>query len=839
MFIRMALVCLLVCGGVFAPFELPTNTGTLVALSYNFALAQEVTVPDASVQPAPEQTAPAAPQVTEPAQVQPAAPAPRPRPVRRRFPFPLTPRPAAQQPVPSAPEVPAPASQAAVPETAPAAGNGASAPAAPQAAPEVPVEPEIHPPSEVTAPAPQPDSAAPEVPPAVPSARPAGGMLNYRDSSGNYFPPAGVTTQAAPHAPTDIRPAAPAVPSAPQATPAPPFGQPRPRVAAQPQARGAARRGDVSFNFDDADIYSVIQTVFGDILRANYIIDPAVKGRVTFRSVEPVTRESVLPLLEVILRLNGIGIVEEGGLYRIIPISDISREPAAVGIGRESDKVSITGKALVQVVSVKYVPSSEMVRILTPFLSKTAVIIDVPKSNYIVVVDTDANVKRLLQIVEIFDSEQLKQVTPQIFVYAVQNSKAKDVAALLQQIFQGKGAAAPSPKTAAPAMTRPLAPGQPPLPTAAPAQPQVHSPQAGGEALVAETTRIIPDEVTNSIIVLATPDDYTLIKDTIEKIDIAPRQVVIEGLIVQVSLTDNLSFGMAYAINTDLTISPFRNDFRLTGDAQMNPGGMAVTANPSPIPAGGFSFIGRDPTGQIRAVLTALEDRSKAKVVAAPHILVADNREARIQVGQQIPLATSTSSQITSAINQQTQQTTTTSTPVIGTTTVQYKDIGIILKVKPQVNDSGLINLELSQEISSVGGTFKVGGLDEISIDKTEATTNMVARDGETIIIGGLIREDTSLGTTGFPLLSRIPIIGALFGTQSDKVQRKELIILLTPHVVRNQKEAKNVTTDYLNRYKSGAKDKQIDDFISERSGQKQGEKAAPKNEGNGAPGNP
>jgi general secretion pathway protein D len=572
------------------------------------------------------------------------------------------------------------------------------------------------------------------------------------------------------------------------------------------------RRGEVSFNFDDADVYSVIQTIFGDVLKVNYIVDPNVKGRVTFRSVEPVSKESVLPLMEVILRLNGIGIVEEGGLYRIVPIADISKEPAPVGLGRDPEKVIITGKARVQVVQVKYIQSAEMVRVLTPFLSKNAVIVDVPKSNYVIIVDTDANVKRLLELVKIFDSEELKEVTPKVFVYPVQNSKAKDVASLLQQIFQGQKPTVS--KTAAP--TRATLPGQQPHPAGqpAPAQPQISMGQQGGEALVSEVTKIIPDEVTNSVIVLATPEDYALIYDTIQRIDIPPRQVMIEGLIIDITLSDNLSYGLAYSINTSFSLHPFKKDWDLSGPAQVNPGGLNVNASPSPIPSGGFSFIGSDPSGNVRAVLTALEDQSRAKVVAAPHILVSDNREARIQIGQQVPLATSQTAQIT------TTTTNVTNTPVLGTTTVQYKDIGIILKVKPQVNDSGLISLELSQEISAISSkTVTVGGLGEVAIDKTEATSNLVARDGETIIIGGLIREDNNHGSTGIPFLSSIPILGALFGSKSDTVTRKETIILLTPHVIRNQQEAGEVTSDYIKRYKGATKDKEIDKLIRERTG--------------------
>ncbi|TAN37652.1 MAG: hypothetical protein EPN25_15140 [Nitrospirae bacterium] len=591
---------------------------------------------------------------------------------------------------------------------------------------------------------------------------------------------------------------------------------PQPQPAAQPRSKSVAVRKtsgkaeEISFNFDDADVFSVIQTIFGDILRVNYIVDPAVKGRVNFRSVAPVakTMDDVMPLMEVILRLNGIGIVEEGGLYRIIPIGDLSKEPAAVSVGREADKVKVNGKALLQVVPVLYNQSTELTRVLTPFLSKNAQIVDVPKSNYIIIVDTDANVKRLLSLVEIFDSELLKQVTPKVFVYPVQNSKAKDVAALLQQIFLG-AKVSPTAKSTPSTQRAPgtQVPGQPPQPPVQPVQSTVIPGAAGGETLVSENTKIIPDEVTNSIAILATPEDYLVIFETLQKIDIVPRQVMIEALIVQVKLKDNLSFGFSWSVNTDFNITgikPFTNAVNLTGDVNINSPATAV-AN---LPAKGFTFVGKDPTGTVRAVLTALAEESKAKVLASPHLLVKDNLEARMQVGSQVPLTTS-----------QTSTTAATGTVPSITSTVQYKDIGIILKVKPQINDSGLISLELTQEISSIGEVaVDVGGLKNITIDKIEATSNLVAKDGETIIIGGLIREDISKAKDGIPFLNKIPIIGNLFGNTTDDNTRTELIILLTPHVMKNLKEAGEVTKEYLDRYKGYGKDKSIDEFIKDRS---------------------
>jgi general secretion pathway protein D len=132
---------------------------------------------------------------------------------------------------------------------------------------------------------------------------------------------------------------------------------------------------------------------------------------------------------------------------------------------------------------------------------------------------------------------------------------------------------------------------------------------------------------------------------------------------------------------------------------------------------------------------------------------------------------------------------------------VQYKDIGIILKVKPQVNESGLVSLEISQEISGLGEEAIIAGQKYSSITKTEAKTNLVAQDGQTIIIGGLIREDTSKSRSGIPLLSQIPLLGYLFGSTSTRTTRNELIILLTPHVMRTVQEAKIVTSDYIDRF--------------------------------------
>ena len=603
-----------------------------------------------------------------------------------------------------------------------------------------------------------------------------------------------------------------------------PVQQPSQQPLMQPPAtllpqQTVTKRGDVSFNFDDADVFSVIQTIFGDVLKVNYIVDARVKGRVNFRSVAPVAKEDVLPLMEVILRLNGIGIVEEGGLYRIVPIGDLPKEPATVGVGREAEAVKITGKALLQVVPVFNIQSTEMVRLLTPFLSAAAVIIDVPKSNHIVIIDTDTNVKRLLRLVEIFDSENLKQVKPRVFVYSVQNGKAKEVASLLQQIFLSTKSTAAGPPGRIVAPPRTLVPGQTTQqPTAPDTQPQMFAGATGtasGELLVSDVTRIIPDEITNSIVILGTPEDYAVILSTLQQIDIVPRQVMIEAVVAEVKLTDNLRFGLQWLIQNDvkLQIDPFTRDINLDG-------ALAFT---SKILDPTLTYTALDLSGNVKLLIQALADDNKANIISSPHLLVSDNREARIQVGDQIPIATSTTTTPLSGVTNST------------TSTIQYKDTGTILKVKPQVNDSGLVALELSQEVSK-GNTILVLGTQQFVVTKREISTNLVVQDGQTIVLGGLIDETRAKGRSGIPFLSKIPILGYLFGSTIDDTSRTELIILLTPHVIKSQKEAEETSSGYIKRFKANT-NINIDELRDDKSNMEQSDAVeSHKDSGQGGP---
>ncbi|OGW36523.1 MAG: hypothetical protein A2Y97_03515 [Nitrospirae bacterium RBG_13_39_12] len=560
-------------------------------------------------------------------------------------------------------------------------------------------------------------------------------------------------------------------------------------VPAKEMAKPQIAAGTVSFFFDDADIFEVAQTIFGEVLKVNYIIDPRVKGRVNFRTVTPIPISEVLPIMEIILRLNGVGFVEERGLYNIIPLDDVAKELVYAQVGKSPENVAIelfTFKNMDLKDSMVDIENAlglnikgGMVRIM-PIYRLNALI---------VVASTKEQLAYIGKWVEVFD-DMFLTARPKIFVYPLQNSKAAHIASLLQSIFSGSPAIGTSPA----AKTEPSSKATTPAPKSG-----VTAVVSGTGSLVSPETKVFADEITNSLIILATPSDYEFVKETIKRLDIVPRQVVIEALVAEIKLTDDLDFGLAWSIKTDIKIhgfKPFVNDFDL--GSEMGQRGSVLGGDDAAKLGSGFTFYATDPEGVVRARLEALASDSKLKVLASPHIIVSDNREARIQIGDQVPIATS-------------------ETNITGTTqiqrTIQYRDTGIILKVKPQVNEGGLVSLDISQEVSNFF-IQKIFDSDQVVISKREAETNLVVQDNQTIIIGGLIREDTTKSREGLPFLSKIPILGYLFGSTSDKYARTELIILLTPHVVRNQQEAKDITTDYIDKFKDPGRRTKIEELI-------------------------
>ena len=263
---------------------------------------------------------------------------------------------------------------------------------------------------------------------------------------------------------------------------------------------------------------------------------------------------------------------------------------------------------------------------------------------------------------------------------------------------------------------------------------------------------------------MATREDYALIEAALKKLDIQPLQVRVEAVIAEVTLTDDLRYGLQYLFS--------HNDFRtILTKAQ------TLAANAT-LP--GFSAFVTE--SDISAVLDLLQSITSVHVISSPQLMVLNSQTATLQIGDQVPVATQ------SAVSTQN-----TGAPIVNT--IEMKDTGVILKVTPQVNASGMVTMDLSQEVSDVAQTT-TSSLDSPTIQQRKIASSIVVRDGETIALGGLIKDSVTEGRDGIPVLDEIPLLGALFSSTTESKTRTELLVLITPCVIRNDQDIRRVTEE-------------------------------------------
>jgi general secretion pathway protein D len=284
--------------------------------------------------------------------------------------------------------------------------------------------------------------------------------------------------------------------------------------------------------------------------------------------------------------------------------------------------------------------------------------------------------------------------------------------------------------------------------------------------------RIVADDVRNAVVVYAKPRAYRLIEQALRKLDTVPLQVLIEATILDVELTDDLKYGVEWFFhNGDVSVTSLNN------------GNLGVPLS-GPSPLSGFTFLFKN--SNLRVLVSALNNITNVNVVSSPQVFVLDNQTASIQVGDEVPTVT-----------QQQQSTLTTNPAVVNS--VQYINTGVILDVTPRVNPGGLVSLDIVQEVSDPVQTT-TSNLDTPTIQQRRIESSVAVQNGETVALGGLIRDSRTNGTSGIPFLSRIPVIGALFGAKTDNADRTELLVLITPRVVPNQEQAQRVTDELRQR---------------------------------------
>jgi general secretion pathway protein D len=345
---------------------------------------------------------------------------------------------------------------------------------------------------------------------------------------------------------------------------------------------------------------------------------------------------------------------------------------------------------------------------------------------------------------------------------------------------------------------------------------------AGGEPgdIFRQEVRIVADEVTNSLVILATKKDYADIREVLRRLDVVPRQVLIEVLVAEVTLGDDMRFGVEWAATQESRKDALgRISGETTSTTNSTTGETTTNTSPSlfdlgaaignrsadvvPLPGAGMFGIISD-NRNFAVVMNAAAGKNKLKVLSAPHIMTADNHEAHILVGNEVPIVTTQSN----ATNVQTNG----NSNILQN--IQYRDTGVILTVLPQVNSEGLVNMQIRQEVSQVASAT-TGGIQSPTFSTRESETTVVVQSGETIVIGGIIDDTVDRTRSGIPFLMDIPAIGRAFRVESDTVRRTELIVLLTPHVVRDRQESRSATEAFRSRLKGMRRD--LDRYEAER----------------------
>jgi general secretion pathway protein D len=612
----------------------------------------------------------------------------------------------------------------------------------------------------------------------------------------------------------------------------------------------ATGTGSYTLNFDDADLAEVAKTILSDSLGENYVLSPEVKGKVTLQTTQALTKEELLPTLEMVLRMNHAALVKDNNIYHIEP-ADGALYTSDIAVGS-----SMAGYQT-RVIPIRNVSAAEISKLLKPLVQEKTILQVDNTRNILVASGSSDEVQRVVEMVATFDTNVLKgrsfalfslaHVEPEtiikeleavfndksgdkegffrfipierlnailaithqaryltdieswIFrldkantasggsfnVYKVQNVDAVELADTLNEIFNGTKKKSKSASVAPGQQATEMSSNTPNTPpeTKPPSEAKSSSSgsQATGDATVSDIgeVKIISDEPNNSLVIVATAQQYERILPIINQLDVMPLQVLIDATIVEVDLKNDLKYGLQWSFNN----GNFANLLSNVASGDLTAIG----------PVTGYSLFYSG--GNAKAVLNALANKSAINVIASPSIMVLNNQEAFINVGDKVPIATSQATN-TNSVNVTQNLVTPNTTSAIVSNSIQMLDTGITLKIKPRVNAGGLVLMKIEQQANQAVATT-TSALNSPTIQQRKITSSIAVKNGETIVLGGLIREDNSNGITGVPILSDLPIIGSLFGTTSRNKDKTELVILITPRIVGNEQNARDVTNEF------------------------------------------
>jgi general secretion pathway protein D len=609
----------------------------------------------------------------------------------------------------------------------------------------------------------------------------------------------------------------------------------------------------LTLNFANTEIDAVVRAM-ADFTGRTFIVDPRVKGTLTLNVEQPVSPDQALAALSTALRLQNIALVDSGGVIRVVPESDARLQGGAVNLGAPAGRGD---EIVTQVFKLEYESAVNIAPLLRPLVSTNNPINAYAGNNTVVVTDYAENVRRIARIIAAIDTPAGSEVDVIRLEHAIASDMAVLLSRLLETPAQAGADASRvsilaepvtnsllvrAPTRARANLVRVLA-AKLDQPSAAPGNIHVvylknanatvlartllgvaapdQGTQQGGATLQSQLqagsrpvgstparpltgaaatpgpvsgqlagAQIQADPATNTLIVIAPDAVYRNLRAVIDKLDMRRAQVFIESLIIEVTSDQAAEFGVQWQAG----LGHLQGGGGTGALAGTNFGGagqniLGVAQNPSTVgrglaigvARGQITLPGIGVVSNLQFLARALETMSKANILSTPNILTLDNEEARIVVGQNVPFVTGQFL-----------------TPSSGATvnpfqTIERRDVGLTLRVRPQISESGTIKLVIYQEVSSVEDKTSAAG---IITNMRAIETNVLVDDGAIVVLGGLVQDSVTSNTEKVPLLGDLPIIGQLFRFESRRQQKTNLMVFLRPFIVRDESAAHTLAVD-------------------------------------------
>ncbi|NVN99970.1 MAG: type II secretion system secretin GspD [Geobacteraceae bacterium] len=599
-------------------------------------------------------------------------------------------------------------------------------------------------------------------------------------------------------------------------------------------APNSAQAKGVILNFTDVDIATMVKFI-SDLTGKNFVMDERVKGKISVYSPSRLSSEEAFNVFTSVLELKGFTLIQAGKVYKVVPLA--AAKQAGTHLYSDNENSPVNESYVARVITLENIPVQDALTFLQPTVSKDGHLSAFGPANMLLVVDSSLNIQKVLDILKIIDTEKKWDAAEIIYL---KNAGADNIAKIIQerlgsrsQKTTGQPAQSsfgttvladsrlsaififgsdkdkeeirkfvtqidvPPPNSSSKVNFYPLENSDATemakvldsvVKGAATAQSQQGQQGSAPQQspFDAGKVTITADKANNALIIMASPNDYQNLLQVIQKMDKARRQVFVQAIIAEVSLEKLQELGVQWGFfggGSTTTVA--------TAGIYDPSGTFSTLTNTlSALSSSGVSNSNLSLNSPLNftVVLKALQSNDILNVLSSPTILTSDNKEAEIFVGENVPfLGTSTTS------NGTTQQ------------SVDRKDTGITLKITPQINEGDFIRLDIVEEISSVKDTVTIGsGSTDRTTTKRSAKTSVVVKNMETVVIGGLINESDQEVVSKVPLLAEIPLLGWLFKTKSMKKKKTNLILLLTPQVVRDEHDLADATSRQRGRFTDG-----------------------------------